>query len=198
MTKSSTRRRAAARGRRGQQGGGTSWIVVAVIICGLVIIAGVAVSLISQGGSIDGLKSYGPIQGGVHVNAPVKYDQSPPVGGEHYPVWQNCGIYDQPVQNENAVHSMEHGAVWLTYRPDLPAADLEQLRGLVRGRSYALLSPYPGQDTPVAISAWGFQLKVDAAGDPRLGQFIARFRQGPQAPEPGAVCVGGVGTPVDS
>jgi hypothetical protein len=93
---------------------------------------------------------------------------------------------------------MEHGAVWLTYRPDLPAAEVEQLRGLVRGRSYTLLSPYPGQDTPVAISAWGYQLKVPSAGDARLSQFIARFRQGPQAPEPGAVCVGGIGAPVDS
>jgi hypothetical protein len=198
MSKGSTRRKTAARGRRGQQSGGVSWIVVAVIIGGLVIIAGIGVSLISQGGSIAGLQSFGPIQGGVHVNAPVTYAQSPPVGGEHYPAWQNCGIYDQPVQSENAVHSMEHGAVWLTYRPNLSAAELDQLRSLVRGRSYTLLSPYPGQDTPIAISAWGFQLKVDSAGDARLGQFIARFRQGPQAPEPGAVCIGGVGTPVDS
>src|SRR5512143_1979998 len=42
----------------------------------------------------------------------------PPVFGEHYPAWQNCGIYDQPVELGSALHSMEHGAVWLTYRPD--------------------------------------------------------------------------------
>jgi hypothetical protein len=174
-----------------------NWVLVGGAVGGLVIIIALAINLSRQAGSIEGLQSYGPIAGGVHVDTPVSYPQSPPVGGAHYPAWQNCGIYDQPIQSENAVHSMEHGAVWLTYRPDLPAAEVEQLRGLVRGRSYTLLSPYPNQPTPIAISAWGYQLTADSAGDGRLGQFIARFRQGPQAPEPGAVCISGVGVPVE-
>lgn len=174
-----------------------SWVVIGVIVGALVLGAGLLLSVSRQGGAIEGLQSFGPIQGGLHVNAPVTYAQSPPVGGEHYPVWQNCGIYDRPIESEYAVHSMEHGAVWLTYRPDLPAAEVEQLRGLARGRSYTLLSPFPGLDAPIAASAWGYQLKADSAGDARLGQFIARFRQGPQTPEPGAACVGGVGAPVE-
>src|SRR5213592_4260101 len=79
-----------------------------------------------------------------HVNGPITYPQVPPVGGPHNPVWLNCGIYDRPVPNENAVHSLEHGAVWITYEPDLPAADVAQLRSLVRGHTYVILSPYPG------------------------------------------------------
>jgi hypothetical protein len=55
-----------------------------------------------------------------HTKEPVDYPQSPPVGGPHNPIWQNCGFYSKPVRNENAVHSMEHGAVWITYSPDLP------------------------------------------------------------------------------
>jgi hypothetical protein len=197
MSKGTRKRRGVQGRRQTQRRGGVSLGLVAAVVGGLVIIIALAINLSRQVGTIEGLQSYGPIQGGVHVSAPVSYAQSPPVGGEHYAGWQNCGIYDQPIQSENAVHSMEHGAVWLTYRPDLPAAEVEQLRGLVRGRSYTLLSPYADQATPIAISAWGYQLTAESASDGRLGQFIARFRQGPQAPEPGAVCISGIGTPVE-
>ena len=130
-----------------------------------------------------------------HVTGTVNYPQTPPVGGPHNGVWLNCGIYDSPVANENAVHSLEHGAVWLTYLPSLPTSQVSQLRSLVAGHTYVILSPYPGLPTPVAISAWGLQLRVQSASDPRLAQFIAKYEQGPQTPEPGAPCTGGTGTP---
>lgn len=131
-----------------------------------------------------------------HVEGRVTYAQVPPVGGEHNPVWLNCGIYDQPVRNENAVHSLEHGAVWITYDPSLPATEVETLRGLTRGSTHRLLSPYVGLPSAIVISAWGYQLQVDSASDPRLPQFIAQFEQGPTTPEPGAPCSGGIGNPL--
>jgi hypothetical protein len=130
-----------------------------------------------------------------HVTGKVNYPQTPPVGGDHSAVWQNCGIYTAPVANENAVHSMEHGAVWITYRPGLAATDVAKLQADVRGKAYTLLSPYPGLPSPVVASAWGKQLKVTDAGDPRLAQFIHTYAAGPQTPEPGAPCTGGTGTP---
>jgi hypothetical protein len=130
-----------------------------------------------------------------HVSGKVAYPQVPPVGGDHNPVWLNCGIYSQSVINENAVHSMEHGAVWITYQPSLAQQDIDQLKSLVRGHSYVLLSPYPGLPSPVVISAWGLQLQVKSASDSRLAQFISRYEQGPQTPEHGAACSGGIGTP---
>jgi len=131
-----------------------------------------------------------------HVNGPISYPQVPPVGGPHNPVWLNCGIYDQPVPNENAVHSLEHGAVWITYQPNLSAADVAQLRSLVRGHAYVILSPYPGLPARVVASAWGAQLRATSADDPRLTQFIKTYEQGPQTPEPGAPCSGGRGVPI--
>jgi hypothetical protein len=131
-----------------------------------------------------------------HVRGDIDYDMSPPAGGEHSNVWQNCGIYDQPVEDSQAVHSMEHGAVWITYRPDLPAQQVDQLRDLVGGSGYVLLSPYVDLDSPVALSAWGVQLKVDDAADDRAERFLAEYVNGAQTPEPGAPCTGGVGEPL--
>jgi hypothetical protein len=130
-----------------------------------------------------------------HVTTPVTYEQSPPVGGNHNPTWLNCGIYPDPVQNENAVHSLEHGAVWITYKPDLAEAEVDELRDIVGNQTYLLMSPYEDMDSPITLSAWGLQMKVDNAEDPRIEKFIKEYKQGEQTPEPGASCTGGVGTP---
>ncbi len=124
-----------------------------------------------------------------HVDGPVAYKVSPPVGGNHYPVWEKCegDVYAQPLPNERAVHSLEHGAVWITYRPDLPKADVDKLAKKVRGQEYMLMSPYPGLKSAVSLQAWGFQLKLDSVNDPRLDEFIVAFRKTASV-EPGSNC----------
>ncbi|MEU3163202.1 DUF3105 domain-containing protein [Streptosporangium sp. NPDC006930] len=131
--------------------------------------------------------------GSQHTQTKVTYKENPPMGGEHNPAWQNCGIYEQPINNENAVHSMEHGAVWITYQPDLPKAEVDKLRELA-SKDYMLLSPYPGLPSKVVASSWNNQLKLDSATDGRLPRFITKYKNGPDTPELGASCSGGVGT----
>jgi hypothetical protein len=134
-----------------------------------------------------------------HVAGPVVYPQHPPVGGPHWPPtaggvlgWQRCGIYTEPVVDEFAVHSLEHGAVWLTYRPGLPAAAVTSLASLAGIRpAYVLVSPYPGQPAPVMATAWGLQLSVDSVDDPRLAEFTRGYAGGAQGQEPGADCAHG-------
>jgi hypothetical protein len=168
------------------------WGIAALMV--VLIIGAIVWAVNTQPGEIAGVVTYSNLSRD-HVTGSVTYPQTPPVGGPHNPVWQNCGIYSTPVQNEHAVHDLEHGAVWITYQPALSASAIEQLRSLVRGHDYALLSPYPGLPTPVVISAWGVQLQVKNASDPRLAQFLKHYEQGPQTPEPGAPCSGGTGTP---
>jgi putative peptide zinc metalloprotease protein len=130
-----------------------------------------------------------------HVQTPVVYAEAPPVGGNHAPVWQNCGFYDTAVVNESAVHSMEHGAVWITYQAELPVTQIDALRLLARGQSHVLVSPSDDVAAPIVASAWGRQLRLNSADDPRLDQFVRDFRHGRQAPEPGGPCTGGIGKP---
>jgi hypothetical protein len=167
-------------------------VLAFLVVFGIVVVLGVR----QQSGSTapSGVTSYSNLSRN-HTEAPVDYPQNPPVGGDHNPVWQNCGFYSKPVRNENAVHSLEHGAVWITYRPDLPHDQVEKVKKLVEGQTYLLASPYPNLPSPVVASAWGKQLKLDSANDPRLENFVSAYRQGPQTPEPGAACTGGVGSP---
>jgi hypothetical protein len=136
-----------------------------------------------------------------HVSGTVTYDHVPPVGGAHNPVQLNCGIYTVPVPNENAVHSMEHGAVWITYQPNLPADQVATLQQIVSTHyvgteRYLVLSPYAGIPAPIVASAWGYQLTVSQASDPRLVQFMTQFAGGGQGGEKGGPCTGGVGSPL--
>jgi hypothetical protein len=125
-----------------------------------------------------------------HTESRVTYDVEPPVGGPHNPTWLQCGIYDEEQQNENAVHDLEHGAVWITYDPGFTTdAEVEALRDTARERgSYVLVSPYAGIGDAMAVSAWGAQLRFDDVDDPALGQFIEQFWRSPDAPEPNATC----------
>lgn len=99
-------------------------------------------------------------------------------------------MYDRPLYDEYAVHSLEHGAVWLTYTPDLPAEQVNALKQLVEGRTHALLSPHDTQTAPVVITAWNKQLHVQDATDARLKRFLQKYEQGGEAPEIGASCSG--------
>ncbi|GAA3390214.1 DUF3105 domain-containing protein [Cryptosporangium minutisporangium] len=128
-----------------------------------------------------------------HVGGKVKYETAPPVGGNHNGAWENCNgdVYAKQIPNEHAVHSLEHGAVWVTYNPDLPQAQIDQLAKKVKGKDYMLMSPYPGLDKPISLQAWGFQLKVDSASDKRIDEFITQFRLNATV-ESGASCSNGV------
>jgi hypothetical protein len=123
-----------------------------------------------------------------HVDTRVDYPQTPPVGGPHNPVWQTCQFYSEPIFNEHGVHSLEHGAVWITYAPDLPADQVAVLKAMEPSQGYLLISPYVGLPANVVASAWGKQLLLTSVNDPRLAQFVAYFELGPQTPEQGVPC----------
>lgn len=130
-----------------------------------------------------------------HVAEDVEYSQTPPVGGAHDSAWQNCGVYREPVREEHAVHSLEHGAVWITYRPDLDDEAIQALEERARGETHVLVTPFEGLSHPVVLSAWGRQLAVDSAEDERIDAFVSAFQRGPQSPEAGASCSGAIGEP---
>ncbi len=141
-----------------------------------------------------------PIESALHIPnlpnpEPVDGVVLPPAGGDHDAVWQNCGIYDEPIRATHAIHSLEHGAVWVTYHPDLEAADVAVLENKLANRAYTLLSPMPDLASPVVLTAWGLQLELDDVNDERIDVFLTKYVQGPQTPEPGAACSGGIGNP---
>lgn len=170
------------------------WIGILIVTIMLVIVAVYAAGR-QPDAPLQGVQIYENLSQ-EHRNGPIAYEQTPPVGGPHDPAWQNCGVYEQPVRSENVVHSMEHGAVWIAYQPGLPTEEVEQLRSLTSGNGFTLLAPYEEIPAPIVATAWGVQLQVGQSSDPQLASFVADYSQGPQTPELGAPCTGGIGIPV--
>ncbi|UXY27186.1 DUF3105 domain-containing protein [Streptomyces sp. HUAS TT20] len=142
----------------------------------------------------DGVRTWSGKLARTHVTTTVKYPMHPPVGGNHNPVWLNCNgdVYTAAVKDENAVHALEHGAVWVTYTSKAKKADVDALAAKVKKTPYTLMSPYENQAAPLILSAWGHQLTVKSADDPAVDKFFATYVQGKQTPEPGASCTGGM------
>lgn len=126
-----------------------------------------------------------------HTDDDVDYPQTPPAGGPHAEEWLQCGEYDEPVPDENAVHSLEHGTVWITY--DEGAVDADQVEELADALpEKGILSPYDDLPAPVVVSVWNYQLRLDGADDPRLTLFLDEYGDSHTAPEPMASCEGGI------
>jgi hypothetical protein len=142
-----------------------------------------------EGVEIDGVETFE--NESTHVEGIVDYEQTPPAGGPHNPAWLNCGVYSEPVPNENAVHSLEHGAVWVTYDSGLSEGDVATLRSKLPS-TYVILSPFEDLPSPVVLSAWNTQLQLDDVDDERITAFLEEYWQHQSVPEPGAPCTGAI------
>ena len=138
---------------------------------------------------IEGVQTF-TYPAGDHRSGSLVYAENPPAGGAHNPTWQNCGVYTQPLYSEYAVHSLEHGAVWITYKVGTPPEQIQALKTLVDGRTYTLLSPHESQTAPVVLTAWNKQLELQAVNDKTVKAFLQAYEQGGEAPEIGASCSG--------
>jgi hypothetical protein len=127
-----------------------------------------------------------------HVEGVVVYGvDSPPFGGKHNQNWAVCTgvVYTRQLANENVVHSLEHGGIWLAYDPALDSKSVATLKSKVLGYNFMLMTPYAGLKKPVALQAWGYQMFFDSVNDPKIDTFIRDLRLNPNTtPEYGAPC----------
>jgi hypothetical protein len=172
-------------------------IIIAVAGIGLIGLIALLVLNLREPADISGLARFTGLSNAHDDSIVYPPAPQPPAGGVHASTWQNCGIYTEPVETKYVLHSLEHGAVWVTYRPDAPANDVAALQEMARGHSYIVLSPFEGQEAAVVLTAWGLQLEVDSVRDRRIAQFMERYERGPQTLEPFGSCQGAVGAPID-
>ncbi len=137
-----------------------------------------------------------PVTSAEHISGNIYAADDVPAGGAMDSAWANCGFYDTPMRAENVMHSLEHGAVWITYSSDLGSEEVDGLRRFTGGVEKILVSPVPNQGSLIIASAWGNQLEISDADDQRLEQFVNEFEGSGSAPERGGRCSGGVGNPV--
>lgn len=130
-----------------------------------------------------------------HTDENVDYPTIPPAGGDHLGIWHTCGIYKVELLDEAAVHSLEHGAVWVTYQPEIEKEEIIKLTTMFSGNPKILLSPHSQQSSSIVATAWGRRIELETSDDGILEAFVDFFVDGETAPEAGITCGRGIGRP---
>lgn len=161
---------------------------VAYWIAGVVIVIGGGWLLITAVGpkGPDYSQTH-PILGRNHIadGSTASYNSNPPTSGDHYANPASVRFYDQELPDEQLVHNLEHGHIWIAYKPGLPEAVIKTLRKLSGGNVVA--TPRSKNDTDIAAAAWGrldkFNLDNGAFDPQRIKDFVSRYQnQGPENP----------------
>ena len=111
------------------------------------------------------------------------YNSDPPTGGWHYNTPAQTGIYDKELPDEQLLHNLEHGHIWIAYRPDLDPAVVEKLAEIAKSTgSKMIMTPRAKNDKPIAIMAWEYLLKLDNFDEVQIKGFIKAHRgKGPES-----------------
>ncbi|HSX18947.1 MAG TPA: DUF3105 domain-containing protein [Candidatus Saccharimonadales bacterium] len=137
------------------------------------------------------------IVGRNHVNpgtVVTTYNSNPPTSGPHWPAPAKNGIYDATQPDEQFVHNLEHGYIWISYRVAKPAEgtseavlglssdDITKLKELVKSDDWKIvMEPRDKNDSQIALAAWGRVLKMDSLDLDKASAFIKTYRN--RAPE---------------
>lgn len=172
------------------------WVLVGV--AAVTLVGGLSLRTASEQSWLDDVATEDNI-GGLHSTDKLAYKSKPPMGGPHHPSWHNCGVFSEPIGDTHAVHSLEHGAVWITYEPqDVTAEEIAKLAETAERNEYVMVSPYPEQGSKLVLTAWNHQLRLDRVDHDMVRRFVAYFAKAMTAPEPGAPCDGGIDSTTDS
>ena len=102
------------------------------------------------------------------------YNSNPPTSGPHWgDGTAGPGIKDQEVPDELLVHSLEHGAAIVSYKPDLPKDQIEKIKNAFSSASgKSILVPRKNLDVPVALTSWNRLLKLKTIDTAKIKAFI--------------------------
>jgi len=111
-----------------------------------------------------------------------EYNSNPPTGGWHYETPVQTGIYDQEFLDEQVVHNLEHGHIWIAYRSDLPRGDIDALAEIAKSYSSKIIMTLrPNNPTVISVVAWEYLLNLDSLEKGRVESFIKAHRgKGPE------------------
>lgn len=159
--------------------------VISIVVAAIIAVGGYAGYVyISKTLDIPETGQAYPIEGAAHVadGAKVEYRTNPPSSGNHYGVPANWGVYDHEIPDEAAVHNLEHGGIWISYKPSMPSDEIKKIVDLVKNySSKIILTPRAKNDLPIALVSWGRIHKLDSFNEDVIKNFISKYKNtGPE------------------
>src|SRR3990167_5916853 len=126
-----------------------------------------------------------PDQGQDHIAPGAPHDQynsNPPTSGPHYAEAAAWGIYDKELPDEQLIHNLEHGGIWISYKDPNNTQLISELKDIVDDYSIkVIMTPRPQNDSPIVVAAWRRLLKLDSFDEKQIKSFIKAFiNKGPE------------------
>ena len=162
----------------------SGWLIILVVL-GLLAIPIYSYFKKASVEQVNVLGEYFKSQGQDHIDIGAEhptYNSNPPTSGWHYVTSAQSGIYDKPFPDEQLIHNLEHGHIWIAYRPNLPKDQIEKLADIAKSYgSKVIMTPREANDTPIAIVSWEYLYKTDILDEAQVKVFIDAYRgKGPE------------------
>lgn len=126
--------------------------------------------------------------GGGHSNTSTYGGDEPPTSGEHANTLAK-GIYKEEIADVNVLHNLEHGGVYISYRPDISKEDIkkiEQLFSVPSSRekfnpAKAVVAPRSANKANIVISSWNRSETFTTFDEMALYEYyVLNFNKSPE------------------
>ncbi|MDP4011699.1 MAG: DUF3105 domain-containing protein [Candidatus Roizmanbacteria bacterium] len=128
--------------------------------------------------SLDGKVEEFPIEGRDHVleKDNVSYKTNPPTSGDHLAEAKTWGVYDEEIDNKAAVHGLEHGGIWITYK-DINAVEIQSLKEIGNSNSQSVIvSPRSENENKIVVASWGKMMKLESVDKAIIQKYIDTYK----------------------
>jgi len=116
-----------------------------------------------------------------HVNSKEYGGNQPPTSGPHASPL-SWGVYDTEVRDDQVIHNMEHGGVFVSYQPNLPKDKIEKLTSLLAEPfsdpsfqpKKIVLAPRAANKSPIELSSWRRSEALVSYDQKKIEDYITR------------------------
>jgi len=137
------------------------------------------VATVSLGGKVEKFA----IEGRDHVSTEtsVEYKTNPPTSGSHLDQAKNWGIYSKKIDDKAAVHGLEHGGIWISYK-DIDDVTKKELEEIGKDNSLSVIvSPRIENDNKIVVASWGRMMRLETLDKVLIQKYIDTYKN--QSPE---------------
>lgn len=125
-----------------------------------------------------------PILGKEHISTGAShppYNSNPPTSGWHYAEPAPWGMHRNELPDEQLIHNLEHGGIWISYT-GIDDATKSTLEKIATSQLKVVIEPRAKNDAPIILASWGRLLKLERFDEQVVLDFIKANRN--RSPEP--------------
>lgn len=110
------------------------------------------------------------------------YNSNPPTSGWHHAEPADWGVYQQELPDEQLIHNLEHGGIWISYK-DVDQETKSHIEAIgTRYPGSVVVTPRSANDTKIVLASWGRLEMLESFDETSIVSFIEANKN--KSPEP--------------